>query len=399
MTTRAEAQARLQQIKDTHEEVYVQNRALKAIVAISTILDDYGSLGGFFTALNLRSNKQKKEAYRYVALSFEQATSVDHGEHNRFMGELRGLKRNALENIKSQPRHEFYAYLTDRYKTDNPRTVSGTPAALWDETGALIRDPSIFAEFQKENIRHQAERFFNRNPPAWMNACSSLETMDEGDRKEISRLFLQIQAYKHVPANDERRLALRPYIDVKAELAETMETMDLRNTMNRASQDELKSRIVNFIEIAKHEGEVDLAKDLIKENLLITFKRNPGAAQHRSSTEVYMSLLDAYEGIGGDLQPLKHEIFHSDHNPELSPLEVMIDQLNPSQEGQLAEATGSNVIAGAFFEKLGKADLLEADLNPERLLKAYAYNKSNMLRDRIMDTEVVDELLAMDLGL
>ncbi|MDT8924649.1 hypothetical protein RBE51_17720 [Pseudomonas taiwanensis] len=399
MTTKAEAQARLQKIKDTHEEVYVANRALEAITAISAILDDYGSLGGFFTTLNLRSSKQKNEAYRFVALSFEQATSVDHGEHNRFMGELRGLKSNALKNIQAQERHEFYAYLTDRYKTENPRTVSGTPAALWDETGTLIRDPSIFAEFQKENIHHQAGHFFNRNPSAWINACASFQSMDEADRKEISRLFLQIQAYKHVPANDDRRLALRPYIDVKAELAETMETMDLRNTMNRASQDELKSRIVNFIEIAKHEGEVDLAKDLIKENLLITFKRNPGAAQHRSSTEVYMSLLDAYEGIGGDLQPLKHEIFHSDHNPELSPLEVMIDQLNPSQEGQLAEATGSNVIAGAFFEKLGKADLLEADLNPERLLKAYAYTKSNMLRDRIMDTEVVDELLAMDLGL
>lgn len=399
MTANAEAQARLQQIKDTHEEVYVQNRALKAIDAISGILDDYGSLGGFFTALNLRSSKQKNEAYRFVALSFEQATSVDHGEHDRFMGELRGLKRNALKNIQAQGRHEFYAYLTERYKADNPRTVTGTPAPLWDETGALIRDPSVFAEFQKENIRHQAERFFDRNHPAWINACASFETMDEGDRNEISRLFLQIHAYMHVTAMDERRLALRPFIDVKAELAETMDTMDLRNSMAMATPDTLKSRIVNFIEIAKHEGEIDLAKSMIKEHLIITFQRNPSAAQHRSSTEVYLCLLDAYAGLGGDLQALKQEIFHSDQAPELSPLEIMIDHLNPAQEGQMAAATGSNVIAGAFFEMLGKADLLEADLSPERLLKAYAYTKSNMLRDRIMNTEAVDELLAMDLGL
>lgn len=375
-----------------------KNRKVKAIDMVSTILDDPNGFEGFFSGLGLKGKADKMDAYYKTWRLFEEATSVDHGEHDRFMNVLRDFSRHDVE-VEQIPAHEFYHVLANGYTPSSPQTLtSGSPPTLWDEEGNLIRNASIYSKFQKINIQHQASRFFHKSPSSWVKACSTLTTMQVNDRKVVSELLNGVLAYYHVTALDERRQALRPFVDAKTDLKKVMDSMDLRNTMLLESSENLKARIENFIAVARLEDEIDLAADLIKDNIQTIYDRNPSAREHRTSTDVYVTLLDAYASLGFNLEELKDTIFRNDVTPDRTALEVMIDHLNPSLDGA-DDADSRSVIAGAFFERLGKDELLKTEVDQDRLLKAYTYTKLNPLRERLMGTDKVVDLLEIDLGL
>lgn len=375
-----------------------KNRAVKAIDMVSTILDDPNGFEGFFRGLGLKGDEDKRDAYYKTRRLFEEATSVDHGEHDRFMNVLLDFSRHDVE-VERIPAHEFYHVLANGYTPSTPQTLtSGSPPTLWDEEGNLIRNASIYSKFQKTNIEYQASKLFYKNPPAWVKLCSTLATMQVDDRKVVSELLSGVLAYYHVSALDERRQALRPFVDAKTDLKRVMGSMDLRNTMLLQTSVTLKLRIENFIAVARLENEIDLAGNLIKDNIQTIYDRNPGAREHRTSTDIYVTLLNGYASLGFNLDELKDTIFRNDVSSDRTALDVMIDHLNPSQDGA-DDADSKSVIAGAFFERLGKDELLKTEVDQDRLLKAYTYTKLNPLRERLMGTDKVVDLLEIDLGL
>lgn len=370
-----------------------------AIKNISSILDEYGSLGKFFGDLYLSDGNEKFDGYRRVIQEFKVATSVDHEQHDRFMSELKDYARHDIDVSGVSSPHDFYLSLALQYKQENPRVVTGIPPALWDEQGNLIKSPSIYSKFLRPSIQHQAEHFFNNNHPAWIKACSSLALMGNEDRKVISSLLLTHMAHQHITHMDERRLALRPFYHPKNELIEFMGSMSLLNAMATDTTESLRTKVTNFIGIAKKENAVALAGELIKEHILSVYQRRNYAPEHRTSTGVYVFLLESYEALGFDIIKLRDNVFGKSVTPTRSMVDILIDNLNPAKDGFSDEARGSSVIAGAFFEKLGNQTLLESDIDQDRLLQVYLYTKSSEIKEKLMETDRVVEVLAIDLGL
>ena len=315
------------------------------------------------------------------------------------MSELKDYARHDIDVSGVSSPHDFYLSLALQYKQENPRVVTGIPPALWDEQGNLIKSPSIYSKFLRPSIQHQAEHFFNNNHPAWIKACSSLALMGNEDRKVISSLLLTHMAHQHITHMDERRLALRPFYHPKNELIEFMGSMSLLNAMATDTTESLRTKVTNFIGIAKKENAVALAGELIKEHILSVYQRRNYAPEHRTSTGVYVFLLESYEALGFDIIKLRDNVFGKSVTPTRSMVDILIDNLNPAKDGFSDEARGSSVIAGAFFEKLGNQTLLESDIDQDRLLQVYLYTKSSEIKEKLMETDRVVEVLAIDLGL
>lgn len=388
----------LKKIHSQLQDFENRDRTCDSIKNISSILNEYGNFEAFFDDLKL-SGSEKTNAFRRVIQEFRVATSVDHEQHDRFMNELLAFTRHDIGAANIPDQHEFYISLALQYKQENPRTVSGSPPALWDDQGNLIRSPSIYSKFLKLSIQHQAEYFFENNRSAWIKACSSLGCMGDDDRKIISAVLAVHMAKQHLDTMDERRLALRPFYHPKNELIEYMNSISIINNLDSETSETLMAKVKNFVDIAEKENEIDLAGNLIRNHILTVYQRRNYAPEHRTSTSIYTYMLDAYAGFGFDIHELRNEIFAKSVTSTRSLIDILIDNLNHAKDGCSDEANGANVIAGAFFEKLGNQTLLESDIDQDRLLQVYLYTKSSEIKEKLMETDRVVEVLAIDLGL
>jgi hypothetical protein len=271
---------------------------------------------------------------------------------------------------------------------------------LWGCSGELLHDPEAFWTTHGASIRQQLKDFFDENGDALNAILRSLPSFKNELRHKLVMLILDHVVESHLPAQDPRRLAIWPFIDVKSEAISRLKSV-LQNMNADFTETERIQQIDHLFEVIQSlaiDETAEVLDYMVKFLQMINTESNR-IMLYNSSVPAFARLLK--QAAWQDLDEMKvlQILLETPTRRTKEVIDAVARQIPMVRCDQFAGKLRREAMYAAFLMNQSDKILLKSNLDDNTLLSLYVLKGNEQFKEALKTPERADTLLAHELGL